>query len=239
MALKEDMRNQGNWLFKYRSYLPLIIIVVGLFIYLYPIIALGQKPMQGYLYSLICFGVGLIGFFIRFHVVGYAAENTSGKNTAEQKADTVNSTGIYSIVRHPLYLGNFLMWLGAALLTANIWFILIFCLLYWIYYERIMYAEEAHLRDKFGERYLDWANTVPTFIPNINKYQKPLLPFNWMKAIKSEKNSFAALCLIFCLFDIIGKLLAKETNFNYVFIFLAVASLLIYSVLKVQKIRNK
>jgi len=236
MALQEDMRKEGNWLFKYRSYLPLFILVIGLALYIFkelnPNFILGQETLYEYIYNFVCLGVGLLGLFIRFHVVGYAAENTSGKNTAEQKADTVNSTGFYSIVRHPLYLGNFLMWLGAALLIANIWFVLIFCLVYWVYYERIMYAEEAYLRDKFGDKYLDWANTVPAFFPNFKTYNKPSLNFNWKKAIKSEKNSFAALTLIFCLFDIIGQVISQRYNFNYVFIGLSVFSLLSYIIIK-------
>ncbi|HBN06705.1 MAG TPA: lipid A phosphate methyltransferase [Bacteroidales bacterium] len=242
MALQEDMRQQGNWLFKYRSYLPLFILVIGLALYILKELnlnfILGQETTYEYIYNFICLGIGLLGLYIRFHVVGYAAENTSGKNTAEQKADTVNSTGFYSIVRHPLYLGNFLMWLSAALLIANIWFILVFCLVYWVYYERIMYAEEAYLRDKFGENYLNWANTVPTFFPRCKNYRKPSLPFNWMKAIKSEKNSFAALTLIFCLFDIIGQIITQRYNFNYVFIGLSIFSLLMYVVIKILKVRK-
>ncbi len=242
MALQEDMRQQGNWLFKYRSYLPLFILVIGLALYILKEFnlnfILGQETTYEFIYNFICLGIGLLGLYIRFHVVGYAAENTSGKNTAEQKADTVNSTGFYSIVRHPLYLGNFLMWLSAALLIANIWFILVFCLVYWVYYERIMYAEEAYLRDKFGDSYLNWANTVPTFFPRCKNYRKPSLPFNWMKAIKSEKNSFAALTLIFCLFDIIGQIITQRYNFNYVFIGLSIFSLLMYVVIKILKVRK-
>ncbi|MEA5100823.1 MAG: isoprenylcysteine carboxylmethyltransferase family protein [Bacteroidales bacterium] len=242
MALQEDMRQQGNWLFKYRSYLPLFILVIGLALYILKEFnlnfILGQETTYEFIYNFICLGIGLLGLYIRFHVVGYAAENTSGKNTAEQKADTVNSTGFYSIVRHPLYLGNFLMWLSTAMLIANIWFILVFCLVYWVYYERIMYAEEAYLRDKFGDSYLNWANTVPTFFPRCKNYRKPSLPFNWMKAIKSEKNSFAALTLIFCLFDIIGQIITQRYNFNYVFIGLSVFSLLMYVVIKILKVRK-
>lgn len=242
MALQEDMWKEGNWLFKYRSYLPLFILVIGLALYILKEFnlnfILGQETTYEFIYNFICLGIGLFGLYIRFHVVGYAAENTSGKNTAEQKADTVNSTGFYSIVRHPLYLGNFLMWLSAAMLIANIWFILVFSLVYWVYYERIMYAEEAYLREKFGDNYLNWANTVPAFFPKCKNYRKPSLPFNWMKAIKSEKNSFAALTLIFCLFDIIGQIITQRYNFNYVFIGLSIFSLLMYVVIKALKVRK-
>lgn len=239
MALKEDMRKQGNWLFKYRSYLPIFIIVIGLGLYILKELdsgfILGNETIGEDIYNYFCLLIGLSGLFIRLHVVGYAAENTSGKNTAEQKADSVNSTGLYSIVRHPLYLGNFLMWLSPALLIGNIWFIIIFCLVYWIYYERIMYAEEAYLRDKFGDKYIYWANTVPAFIPKFKNYKKPSLPFNFMKAIKSEKNSFAALCLIFGLFDIIGQLASGRYHFNYFFIGLSIFGLLAYIIVKLIK----
>ena len=33
MALKEEMESQGNYLFKYRSYLPIILLIIGLFVY--------------------------------------------------------------------------------------------------------------------------------------------------------------------------------------------------------------
>ena len=38
MALQEDMRQQGNWLFKYRSYLPLFILVIGLALYIWELL---------------------------------------------------------------------------------------------------------------------------------------------------------------------------------------------------------
>lgn len=34
MALQEELEKQGNWLFKYRSFLPLIILLIGTILYL-------------------------------------------------------------------------------------------------------------------------------------------------------------------------------------------------------------
>ena len=34
MALQEEFESQGNWLFRYRSFLPLIILVIGWMLYL-------------------------------------------------------------------------------------------------------------------------------------------------------------------------------------------------------------
>ena len=154
MALQEEFEKQGLWLFTYRSILPLIILVIGTILYLrteiYPeTFVLEETPYEIY-YETICLLVSLFGLVIRIYTVGHSAKNTSGRNTEQQVADSINTTGIYSAVRHPLYLGNFFMWLGPAMLTGNFWFIIAFGLFYWVYYERIMFAEEQFLRKKFG-----------------------------------------------------------------------------------------
>ncbi|MGJ1361130.1 methyltransferase family protein [Sphingobacterium spiritivorum] len=152
MALKEEFERQGNWLFKYRSYLPIGILMITLLVLVYESLLNKKLVFCSTTYDIICLGIGIIGLAIRVYTVGYTPKNTSGRNTHQgQVGDTLNKTGIYSIVRHPLYLGNFFMWLGAAMLTANIWFVAAFILFYWIYYERIMFTEEQFLERKFGE----------------------------------------------------------------------------------------
>src|SRR4030095_3531295 len=96
----------------------------------------------------------------------------------KQVAEQLNTSGIYSVVRHPLYLGNYLMWIGIVLFTKNFEFVIIVSLLYWIYYERIMFAEERFLEKKFGESYLSWSLKVPAFIPALGKFQKSHIPFS-------------------------------------------------------------
>ena len=155
--------------------------------------------------------VSLLGLFIRIHSVGYSGKHTSGRNTASgQVADMLNTKGLYSIVRNPLYVGNYFMWLGIAMLTCNLWFIGIFTLIFWIYYERIVFAEEEFLREKFGEDYLRWAADTPIFIPYKLKWQKSGSPFLWKKVIKQEKNGFLALFLVFFLFDLIGTRIREQ-----------------------------
>lgn len=166
---------------------------------------------------------------LTFNFIG----NTSGRNTHEgQVADTLNQTGIYSTVRHPLYLGNFLMWLGPALLTGNMWFVMAFILFYWIYYERIMFAEEQFLERKFGEVYTKWAASVPAFIPDFSKFRRPEVSFSIKKVLKKEKNGLFALFLIFGVFDFIGEWLNNHAHFNILIIAGIVITMLMYVVLK-------
>ena len=135
MALQEELESQGNWLFRYRSFLPIVIVLIGWAMYLRRELHPEEFPLflpeYEHFYLAVAMGVGLLGLAVRVYTVGFSPRNTSGRNTkVGQVADTLNQTGIYSVVRHPLYLGNFLMWLGPALVTANGWFILAFCFLY-------------------------------------------------------------------------------------------------------------
>lgn len=242
MALQEEIEKQGIWLFKYRGVLPLFVLMIGTAMYLrteiYPgTFILEETPYEVY-YEFGCLIISLIGLTIRVYTVGYTPKNTSGRNTHEQIADTLNTTGSYSIVRHPLYLGNFFMWLGPAVITGNVWFIIAFILFFWIYYERIMFAEEQFLTRKFGEAYTAWARDVPAFLPKFKRFKKQQLAFSWKKVFRQEKNGLAAIFLIFTIFDVSGELIENETEYNYLLITCGIITVLMYAVLKYLKRRT-
>lgn len=233
MALKEEFEKQGNWLFRHRSILPIVILFIALVVFIQTITQNRNSLVCSLGFELTCLFIGLFGLAIRIYTVGHTPKNTSGRNTHEgQVADTLNTTGIYSIVRHPLYLGNFLMWLGPALLTENLWFIIVFILSYWVYYERIMFAEEQFLARKFGEVYTKWADSVPAFIPKFRPFSKPHFPFSIKKVLKKEKNGLFALFFIFMVFDFIGEWLKDHTHFNYFITIGCIVTLILYCVLK-------
>jgi len=214
MALKEELKTQGDFLFKYRSYIPLGLLVVGILIKIYQAYSVREsgETVIGELMEDSSIFFGLLGLCIRVFTVGYTPKNTSGRNTNEgQVADSLNTTGIYSLVRNPLYLGNYLMWLAIAMLTGNIWFVLTFSMAFWIYYERIVYAEEDYLSNKFGTTYLAWTEKTPPFLPSHLKYVPPNLPFSWKKVLKKEKNGLFALFLLFFVFQSVGTYVKKQT----------------------------
>ncbi len=188
--LVQEFEQQGLSLFRWRSYWPLVGLALALWI-----VWLRPNPYPWLVWPALI--LGLLGLFIRIITVGFTPKNTSGRNTAEgQVAESINTQGMYSMVRHPLYLGNFLMWLAPAVLTGHLWFILVFCLAFWLYYERIMFAEEQFLQRKFGKPYQDWGSQRPAFIPKRLMWQRPDLQFSWKKSVKKEKNGLAALLLV-------------------------------------------
>lgn len=236
MALKQELERQGDWLFRYRSILPLGILVIALGVFIQSNLQKSSFEVCTTYFEIGCLIVSLLGLTIRIYTVGYTPKNTSGRNTSEgQVAETLNTLGIYSMVRHPLYLGNFFMWLGPALLTANSWFIVTFILFYWIYYERIMIAEDQFLEKKFGKCYTNWAGKVPAFIPNPGLYQKAELSFSIKKVLKKEKNGLFAIFIIFAFFDVLGEWLKNHTHFNYLILIGCLISMLMYLVLKIMK----
>ena len=238
MALVHEFEKSGNWLFKRRSWLPVFMIAAGI-IMMY----LGNR--QAILFDmrdeLIFLGVSLFGQVIRIVTVGFAPKNTSGRNTVNgQIADELNTTGIYSILRHPLYLGNFFMWLGPALFLRSVGFVVFFILLYWLYYERIMFAEEQFLRRKFGDIYDKWSETVSSFIPYSFNYIRPKLPFSLRNVLKREYNSFVNIFVIFTLLDLFRNyFLSGRIYLTGMWIYLMIGSLIIWIVVRTIHKRTK
>jgi len=241
MELQKQLEKQGNWLFRYRGKLPLLFLAIGTLLFvrteMYPeTFFLEETPYEIY-FERFCLLICLFGFAIRVYTVGHTPANTSGRNETGQLADQLNTTGIYSLVRHPLYLGNFFMWFGLAMMSGNIWFLIVFCLFYWIYYERIMFAEEQFLKRKFDSVYTDWADRTPTFFPSlsIKKFIKPKYSFSWKKILKKEKNGLTAIFIIFALFNIMGEIIENKTDYDYTILALCVVTGILYIVLKYLK----
>lgn len=243
MALQTELQSQGNFLFRNRSYLPLIFLFTGLGVYLfgeYNEVEKSENFISEY-FEYICLLVCLFGLFIRIKTVGHTPPRTSGRNTkVGQVANELNTSGLYSLVRHPLYVGNFFMWLGIAMLTENLWFIVAFVLLYTLYYERIMFAEEQFLISKFSNQYTDWSKTTPAFIPDFKHYRKPKYPFKVRKVVKKEKNGLVAIFALFWLFEWASDALEhgiSHFEFNGWF-YIAIATSLLYLILKIMKKRK-
>jgi lipid A Kdo2 1-phosphate O-methyltransferase len=203
MALIEELERQGNFLFRWRSYVPSVIVLLSLFF-----VSSNQYPDGSYEkhlgYAGFCMLFSFLGLFIRCITIGYAPEKTSGRNTKKQVAETLNQTGIYSLIRHPLYVGNFFMFLGIILFVRSLSLTIIFTLFYWMYYERIMFTEEQFLRHKFGPKYQQWADKTPAIIPRFYmSFQKPNLVFSFRNILKREYPSLFGIFIMFLLYDLI------------------------------------
>lgn len=243
MALNEELNYQGDFLFKHRSYFPLILVFFGVLVKLCSVSKVSNiDQIDGILnaetiYSIAIF-LGLTGCIIRVLAIGFAPENTSGRNTkVGQVADQLNTLGLYSITRNPLYLVNYLMWLSICIITGSFWFVLVFSFIFWIYYERIIYAEESFLRKKFGNEFLGWASVTPIFIPLKFQFKRPVSNFNWRKVVGNEKNGVFALFFLLWIFHSISDLISGNYQgvFSNLYFYLALIFGIMYFNIKILK----
>jgi len=204
MALHEEMVRDGNFLFRWRGYLPLTFLAVLLpemrhFTYL------GGTHALHSLWELVCLGVSFFGLGVRCYTIGTVPGGTSGRNTTAQRAELLNTAGVYSVFRSPLYFGNFFVGLGIVMFVHVWWVAALYTLVFWLYYERIILAEEDFLRGKFGDRYLAWAEATPVFWPRLSRWIPPELPFSLRNVLKREYSGLLAIIAPLSLLEVGGE----------------------------------
>lgn len=114
-------------------------------------------------------GFNVVGQFFRLGSFFSAKSNFHHRIQWEKSQDhELVTTGLYSISRHPGYLGWFLFSIGNQLLLVNpISFVIFIPISWYFFYDRIA-VEEIYLEDFFGEAYVKYRNRVPTRIPFID-----------------------------------------------------------------------
>ena len=232
MALAEEFENTGNWLFRYRSYMPLVLFLPATLIIIF--LRDDYISFHHIAWNAACLLISMIGMLIRAFTIGFVPRGTSGRNTKEgQVADALNTKGIYSVVRHPLYLGNFFMWFGAILYVGNPG-LLIFCLaFFWIYYERIMFAEEQFIRKKFDQEFMSWAEKTPAFFPDFRKWTRADMKFSMRNVLKREYSGLFGNIVTFIYLNLLKNLFIDEIFWLDTFWQIAgIAGLIIYITLR-------
>lgn len=114
------------------------------------------------------YGLGASFFLIGLclSLVGYTVFIAAFTQFLKRKGLLIS--GLYSIVRHPQYLGIVLAAFGFTLLQYNMrlmtlisWIILVLA------YVWLAEKEEIGLQEKFGEAFLDYKSRVPFFMPSL------------------------------------------------------------------------
>ena len=199
MPLIDDMERTGGWLFRWRSFLPVFLVPIALYV---AFVDDNLPAFNDLRWLATCVGVGFLGLVIRAFTIAYIPKGTSGRNTSEgQVALTLNSKGMYGYMRHPLYTGNYFMWLGIVMLTGNLFFTIAVSVAFWVYYTLIAMTEEKYLRSKFGQEYLDWASGTPAFLPRTLKWNPPGVFFSFRNVLKREYNGAYAMIISFSAID--------------------------------------
>ncbi|MBL8916343.1 MAG: hypothetical protein JNM17_36925 [Archangium sp.] len=133
----------------------------------------------------------LFGAVIRFTTVGLVPAGTSSQSR-KMNGLALTTTGPYSVVRHPLYLGNLFITLGLLCIAHEPWAYAV-GLAYWLLsHLLIVRAEEQLLRAQHGAAFDDWSRAVPGWFPSFSKWKKSGEAFGWKRAVQREVNPLVA-----------------------------------------------
>ena len=104
-------------------------------------------------------------------------------------AESVNTSGLYSLVRNPLYWGNGLIFAGLLIVFANPWALTLFAVFLFLQYHFIVLAEESYLRERHGAAYLEYCGRVRRWLPRPALWTAPTGRFDWRKVLLKENDS--------------------------------------------------
>lgn len=128
---------------------------------------IAQTPLTTYLgYMIAAFGTIILVKSIK----QIRMKEFLGLETANESAKLIQS-GLYSRIRHPLYLGLLMIFLGYVLVSTQYTALIHFgCLV--LYLPFGIYFEEKNLVDHFGEKYLEYQKNVPMLFPKWGKKKR-------------------------------------------------------------------
>lgn len=93
----------------------------------------------------------------------HLGRNWSGTVTIKREHELVD-TGPYALVRHPIYTGLLVAFIGSALARGE-WRGILAVLLAWAALRKKLGLEERWMTERFGEKYVAYRQRVPALLP--------------------------------------------------------------------------
>ena len=174
----------GGWLFRHRTWLPLPLAAA---IFLIP--GSGGTGSAPWL-----LGTALVfaGEALRLWAVGHIGVIS---RTRADRLGPLISTGPFSLVRNPLYLGNIAVWVGFTVSARLVWMAPLILVVAGLGYHAIVRWEEQLLAARFGDSYRSYAAAVPRWIPTEARVPRATSgsAYSWRETLFSERGTFIAI----------------------------------------------
>jgi protein-S-isoprenylcysteine O-methyltransferase Ste14 len=183
----------GEKFFQWRDYTPLPLIAL-MFLVAKPTAASATIGML----------IIAAGELTRIYAVSFigGVSRTRTRSTNQ----SLITDGAFSIIRNPLYVGNFFITFGAAAYTGVLWMVVLAAIAFFFQYRYIVRYEESLLTSKFGDDYVEYCKRVPRWVPaKTPDFEKLPWPETFWPAIKSEKRTFLAIMAVILLLMIKGS----------------------------------
>lgn len=180
----------GAVLFKNRSWIPVPFVIV-------PLLVPGDQAAWSWIVGLLLVAIGEL-----IRVAGVAAAGTVTRRRSRDVQRLV-TYGIFGWVRNPLYVGNFLAWMGFTVVSGVLWFLPVAALLFAIEYTLIVRYEEGVLESIFGREYLEYKQRTPRWFPRPPAVRETG-QHDWKEAWWSERSTllqYVVLVVVFLVKD--------------------------------------
>ncbi len=173
----------GNFFFRTRNYL---FPIFYLFLFL-PFIRISENYNTVFFIGL---AIAIIGQLVRMATIGLVYIVRGGKNR-RIFADGLVTDGFFSHCRNPMYVGNILLIIGMSVLSNSLFAVLAMIPLFLFIYQAIVRAEEAYLRNSYGEGFDAYCAKVNRWIPKFKGIGKTFSEnsFNLKKVAYKEYNT--------------------------------------------------
>ncbi len=179
----------GRFLFRYRG-VVFTALGLGVLALSTPRYLLNRPDLDPWMDALGVF-VSFLGLAVRAATIGLEYVVRGGRKR-QVYADHLVQGGIYAHTRNPMYLGNFLIIVGWALIVNAPEFYLVALPLSALFYAAIIAAEEAYLRDKFGNEFDSYCGRVNRILPRLSGLLGTVraMHFNWRRVLVKDYNQF-------------------------------------------------
>lgn len=163
----------GKWIYRFRGKLvspPLVLAALSF----------SSETENDRLIWLLGISVFLFGFVLRI----WAQQHIHYRLKVYKQLTT---TGPYSFVRNPIYIGNTLLCLGATVASELLWFVPV--TLFWCIgiYALVVRYEEVCLLDQYGESYCRYMLKVPRWFPRTMPFKNMgLINEHFRKSVVAE-----------------------------------------------------
>lgn len=138
----------------------LIVIINGVMFYF------GKFLVNNFILKIIALSMYALGIVLRYYSLILLGKNFS-RNVEVQENQELVSEGIYKYLRHPLYLGLFLLVIAIPLYVGNIFLFLISIVVMFKSIDIRIKEEEKTMEKIIGKRYVEWKKKRYKFIPFI------------------------------------------------------------------------
>jgi protein-S-isoprenylcysteine O-methyltransferase Ste14 len=184
----DTLTRVGGWLFRKRTSLPVPIILA---------LVLIPAPREWNFGGLAAAGGFLVAVGEALRLWGVHHIGTISRTRTDRLGPLIDS-GPFAWVRNPLYVGNFLLWVGFTLSSGLVWLAPLVALLLGFQYHAIVRWEERLLDDRMGLVYRDYVRRVPRWVPRLaagpgGGRSAQASAFPWRDSLFSERGTLLAI----------------------------------------------